>query len=1441
MRNLLKKCISLTILVSLCLQGLPVAVFAKDTFISESVERKLKGNGHFSNDGGKISVRDEETFIDEFDFFDSFLEKQNTLKAETLSEETTCVKLSDFVGKKLQSNTGTLEFVSSDDGTVILQITEGTYYGTVQVFEFSRATENSFSTLTRNLLSGYIPSYTYGTAITGELNTRGNWNIKFTNSFGASFINNEYKILSDPSIGEPEKPEKPTSHLFSLFGSGICLLGNTAYIHGTFESMESGKVLEEFDKIQWTSSNSSIAQVVKKPSCISDVANNTAAISFMEVEIYDVGNVIITGTADDGRTASVELEIEPKLHISAPNSIMGSGVVTCTVTLDNPNEEYLIRYMSNLNNTIESDMGAASIDSSSYSISDDGKSAAFIETISLIVQGNVNVVFTSMGGYKYSTAVSMNGKKVFQHPDDEWNFKNRSVSKIPLLPDDYNSLILGLSNSEKSGLDQKINSEQGGGLCYGFAATSFLASRDMLDLDSIQEGADSLYKISNSEEAQSIIGFYHAKQWTSDSQKVMSDFMSLSVQEQISRIISMAREPFVLSFGMSEVAHAIVGYDVEFGSWTYHGTTYDTRIVTYDSNYPWGTSNQKDIEGSYLYVNQGTDQWEIPNYYGFGASSKKSGYFRRAVKQADIFTSTDFGYLGTQWLRDNKHSDMLLTTDNATYTISGNSAGTEDGFGDGLFVYYDEGYSIGSNEYPVLNIQLDNSSTCKISPLDQDTSLDMTMQCDTYFFDVNSDTYSEISFDNSGEVACAGLDGKYEFDVTSDDTVLPWYILNVTGENASEISLKMVEEGMIISGDNLEDTTVIGSNSKETQKINFSTSEKTVLITESNGKITALEDTDHDGVYDQNAANQSISDCSVILSSDSYVYDGMEKKPEVSVLYGSQKLIEGSDYEVSYSNNVNAGNGSITIIGKGSYFGQIIRNFVINKASQNLLAEPYLFELPVNRVTGIRVSGIGNISYVSSNPNIAVVNRSGYIDGISIGTAIITVTASGDDNYESASVSFEITVVDVYLIDSGSCGSDALWNYYSDGTVRISGTGEMKLERTPSGHYNWDYYSANVKEVVIEEGITSIADYIFAIRGNYRDGKMSNAPVSIKIADSVTSIGRYAFYRCDKLEEVSIGAGLVSLGKYSFAYCPALKEIKVSSDNTKFISVDGTLYSKDMLVLYKVPHNGITTLTIPDGVKKIEADAVGDLDTLEEIHIPVSVKTIESEAFDGSNNIKRVYYDGSQNQWNQIEIGSSNDGFLKGTIYYGNEEDCMTTGWKSINGVWYYFDASGSMHTGWLLMDGTWYYMMPDGAMVTGWNIINGVWYYFDASGSMHTGWLLLDGTWYYMMPDGAMVIGWNIINGVWYYFDASGSMHTSWLLLDGTWYYMMPSGTMTIGWAFIGNVWYYFDGSGSMTVGWLQLGGMWYYLQESGNMVTGWQIIDGGNYYFNESGVWVN
>ena len=38
----------------------------------------------FSNDGGKISVRDEETFIDEFDFFDSFLEKQNYFESRNL-------------------------------------------------------------------------------------------------------------------------------------------------------------------------------------------------------------------------------------------------------------------------------------------------------------------------------------------------------------------------------------------------------------------------------------------------------------------------------------------------------------------------------------------------------------------------------------------------------------------------------------------------------------------------------------------------------------------------------------------------------------------------------------------------------------------------------------------------------------------------------------------------------------------------------------------------------------------------------------------------------------------------------------------------------------------------------------------------------------------------------------------------------------------------------------------------------------------------------------------------------------------------------------------------------------------------------------------------------------------------------------------------------------
>ena len=82
---------------------------------------------------------------------------------------------------------------------------------------------------------------------------------------------------------------------------------------------------------------------------------------------------------------------------------------------------------------------------------------------------------------------------------------------------------------------------------------------------------------------------------------------------------------------------------------------------------------------------------------------------------------------------------------------------------------------------------------------------------------------------------------------------------------------------------------------------------------------------------DQPAQPTDISGATVTLSSTSYTYDGTAKKPGVTVTLAGQRLAEGTDYTVSYANNVNAGTATVTVTGKGSYTGAATASFTITK------------------------------------------------------------------------------------------------------------------------------------------------------------------------------------------------------------------------------------------------------------------------------------------------------------------------------------------------------------------------------------------------------------------------------------------------------------------------------------------------------------------------------
>ena len=111
-------------------------------------------------------------------------------------------------------------------------------------------------------------------------------------------------------------------------------------------------------------------------------------------------------------------------------------------------------------------------------------------------------------------------------------------------------------------------------------------------------------------------------------------------------------------------------------------------------------------------------------------------------------------------------------------------------------------------------------------------------------------------------------------------------------------------------------------------------------------------------------------------------------------------------------------------------------------------------------------------------------------------------------------------------IASGTCGaegdgSNLAWTLTDDGTLTISGEGEMgDFFIAPWSQYTWD-----IKAVVLEKGVMSIAKDAFYGCSNL---------TSITIPEGVISIGNGAFYGCSKLTSVNIPSSIKNIGERVF-------------------------------------------------------------------------------------------------------------------------------------------------------------------------------------------------------------------------------------------------------------------------------------------------------------------
>ena len=82
-------------------------------------------------------------------------------------------------------------------------------------------------------------------------------------------------------------------------------------------------------------------------------------------------------------------------------------------------------------------------------------------------------------------------------------------------------------------------------------------------------------------------------------------------------------------------------------------------------------------------------------------------------------------------------------------------------------------------------------------------------------------------------------------------------------------------------------------------------------------------------------------------SEEQVSYDDKEVKPKLNIKKKDGTVLkEGVDYKLSYENNKNVGEATITITGIGKYDGETYRNFIIVKAKNELVKRNSDTELP---------------------------------------------------------------------------------------------------------------------------------------------------------------------------------------------------------------------------------------------------------------------------------------------------------------------------------------------------------------------------------------------------------------------------------------------------------------------------------------------------------------
>lgn len=318
-------------------------------------------------------------------------------------------------------------------------------------------------------------------------------------------------------------------------------------------------------------------------------------------------------------------------------------------------------------------------------------------------------------------------------------------------------------------------------------------------------------------------------------------------------------------------AHAVVAYDVDvFNSDSNtnkaeNGTHYKYRVHICDPNNP---------QWSYLWVSEDFTDW----YYHYMALNTNTNV-NEVVKNNEgkdekkiLGVVTDNKVLNirnlendTDYVSDkNKFIPAVFIYNPATFTLSTESGKTYTVASDSMFdngglikTYVPTSSSNGVFSKATVRYMLpegvSQNQAITLKPLKDSNKLDVKLTYNNYTFSAASDHAKSITT-NPKDGSVSLKSGKDDFTLATtfnSGCDLPWYTVKVSGKNATEASLKVESDGVVLHSDSLKSVKATANNDKEAVSVSFNTDKDTVkLKSKGDNTLAAYVDNDNNGTFE---------------------------------------------------------------------------------------------------------------------------------------------------------------------------------------------------------------------------------------------------------------------------------------------------------------------------------------------------------------------------------------------------------------------------------------------------------------------------------------------------------------------------------------------------------------------------------------------------------------